>query len=184
MAWGIFDLKFRNPYSTAVYIQAKTTPTSITVTFWGTPEYDRIEAESGPKTGIIKYKKVYNDSEDCREQGGIDGFTIVVDRVFYKNGEEVKREPITTRYKAAPQVICDKKPKKKKDKKAQQEQQADANGEFDPDASPSPEATDQAGQGSSKEDKPKKDAPKETASAKPSKKAESTAPADPNEFSN
>lgn len=176
VAWGIFDLKFRNPYSTAVYIQAKTTPTSITVTFWGTPEYDRIEAESGPKTNVVKYKKIYNDSEDCREQGGIDGFTIVVDRVFYKGGEEVKREPITTRYKPAPQVICDKKPKKKKDPK---DQQADANGEFDPDASPSPEATDQP-----KKDKPKKDEPKASASAKPSKQDDSTDSGDPNEFSN
>lgn len=179
VAWGIFDLKFRNPYSTAVYIQAKTTPTSITVTFWGTPEYDRIEAESGPKTNIVKYKKIYNDSEDCREQGGIDGFNIVVDRVFYKDGAEVKREPISTHYKAAPQVICDKKPKKKKDKDAQQDQQADANGEFDPDASPSPEATDQP-----KADKPKKDGSSPSASSKPSKKADPAPAGDPNEFSN
>lgn len=179
VAWGIFDLKFRNPYSTAVYIQAKTTPTSITVTFWGTPEYDKIEAESGPKTNVVKYKKIYNDSEECREQGGIDGFTIVVDRVFYKDGEEVKREPITTRYKPAPQVICDAKPKKKKDKKAQQDQQADANGEFDPDASPSPDASDKP-----KADKPKKDNSSPSASAKPSKKADQQESGDPNEFSN
>ena len=176
VAWGIFDLKFRNPYPTAVYIQASTTPTSITVTFWGTPEYDRIEAESGPKTNVVKYKKIYNESEDCREQGGIDGFTIVVDRVFFKGGEEVKREPITTTYKPAPQVICDKKPKKKKDPK---DEQAEANGEFDPDAPPSPEATDQP-----KKDKPKQDEPKASASAKPSKQDDSADSGDPNEFSN
>lgn len=176
VAWGIFDLKFRNPYPTAVYIQASTTPTSITVTFWGTPEYDRIEAESGPKANVVKYKKIYNESEDCREQGGIDGFTIVVDRVFFKGGEEVKREPITTTYKPAPQVICDKKPKKKKDPK---DEQAEANGEFDPDAPPSPEATDQP-----KKDKPKQDEPNASASAKPSKQDDSADSGDPNEFSN
>ncbi len=179
VAWGIFDLKFRNPYSNAVYIQAKTTPTSITVAFWGTPEYDRIEAESGPKTNIVEYKKVYNESEECREQGGIDGFNIVVDRVFYKDGVEVKREPISTQYKAAPQVICDKKPKKKKDKDAQQDQQADANGEFDPDASPSPDATDEP-----QAEKPKNDGSSPSASAKPSKKADPAPAGDPNEFSN
>lgn len=170
VAWGIFDLKFRNPYSTAVYIQAKTTPTSITVTFWGTPEYDKIEDEPGPKTNIVKFKKIYNDAEECREQGGIDGFTIVVDRVFYKNGEEVKREPITTRYKPAPQVICDEKPKKKKDKKDQDAEQAATDGEFDPDASPSPEASDKP-----KDDKPKDDKPK-------NQDAQPSTP--PDEFSN
>ena len=40
--------------------------------------------------------------------------TVDVDRVFIKDGEEVKRERITTRYKATPEVVCG--PKKKKDK--------------------------------------------------------------------
>jgi vancomycin resistance protein YoaR len=112
VAWGVFDLKFRNDSPTAVFITASTTPTSMTVSFWGTRQYDRIEAESGPRTEIVPYSKVYNEARDCEPQSGIDGFTITVDRVFYQDDVEVRREPITTRYKPAPQVICDKKPKK------------------------------------------------------------------------
>ena len=39
-----------------------------------------------------------------------------MDRVFYQDGQEVKRETIETIYKASPKVICGKKPKKDKDK--------------------------------------------------------------------
>lgn len=176
VAWGIFDMKFRNPYSTAVYIQAKTTPTSITVAFWGTPEYDRIEAESGPKTNIVKFEKIYNDAKDCHAQSGIDGFDIVVDRVFYKGGEEVRREPISTRYKPAPEVICGKNPKKDK-KPGKKDEQADANGEFGADGSAS---ADPSG-------KPTKDpskSPSPAASEKPTKKPSAQDSGDPNEFSN
>ena len=61
----------------------------------------------------MPYEKIYDESEDCLGQNGVDGFTITVDRVFYKDGEEVEREPITTRYKPAPDVTCGPKPDKK-----------------------------------------------------------------------
>ena len=176
VAWGIFDLKFRNDTPNAVFIQAKTTPTSITVTFWGTPEYDKIEAEPGPRTNVVKFSKIYNDSPECSPQGGIDGFTIVVDRVFYKNGEEVRREPITTRYKPAPQVICDEKPKKKKPKK--DADQATGDQEFEEGADPSPSAS------SSEDPEPEASAtPSKKPGKKPSKEA-SQSPTDPDVFSN
>lgn len=131
VAWGIFDMKFRNDTPNAVFIKAGTTPTSITVSFWGTKEYDDIEAEFGERKNIKKFTKVYDTSDRCLGQSGVDGFTIVVDRVFYKDGEEVRREPITTTYKPAPQVICGKKPDKKKPGKGQPV----------PDPSASPEAS-------------------------------------------
>ena len=74
------------------------------MSFWGTKEYDDIKAEFGERTNIVPYEKIYDESEDCLGQNGVDGFTITVDRVFYKDGEEVEREPITTRYKPAPDV--------------------------------------------------------------------------------
>ena len=126
VAWGIFDMKFRNDTPNAVFITAGTTPTSITVSMWGTKQYDKIEAEFGKRTNVVKYKKIYNEADDCHAQSGVDGFTIVVDRVFYKDGQEVKREPITTRYKPAPQVICSAKPDKKKDKKDKAAEAADS----------------------------------------------------------
>lgn len=110
VAWGMFDMKFRNDTSHAVLITSGITNGSINVSFWGTKEYDDIEAEYGERTGIVPFTTVYDDSDECLGQSGVDGFTITVDRVFYTDGEEVKREPITTRYKPAPEVICGKDP--------------------------------------------------------------------------
>jgi vancomycin resistance protein YoaR len=110
VAWGLFDMKFRNDTPNGVFITASTTNGSMTVSFWGTKQYEKIEAEYGKRTNIVPFSTVYDSSDKCLGQGGVDGFTIVVDRVFYKDGKEVKREPITTRYKPAPEVICGKKP--------------------------------------------------------------------------
>lgn len=113
VAWGIFDMKFKNPYDTPVYIQASATSTSVTVSFWGVPVYSDIKAEFGPRRDIKPFKTMYDESDTCLGQGGMEGFSIDVDRVFYKDGVEVKRQTITTKYKPSPEVICGKeKPKK------------------------------------------------------------------------
>jgi vancomycin resistance protein YoaR len=113
VAWGIFDMKFKNPYSDAVYIQASATSTSVTVSFWGTPVYSDIKAEFGPRTDIKPFKTIYDESTTCLGQSGMDGFSINVDRVFFKDGVEVKRQTITTKYKPSPEVICGKEKKPK-----------------------------------------------------------------------
>lgn len=128
VAWGIFDMSFRNDLPTAVFITASITNTSMTVSFWGTPEYDRIESEFGPRRNIKKFATIYDTSKKCLGQSGVEGFSITVDRVFYKDGAEVRREPITTNYKPAPEVICGEKPKKPKPDPDQP----------DPSATPSP----------------------------------------------
>ena len=111
VAWGIFDMKFKNPYPNAVLLQASADSTSITVSIWGTPEYSEIKAESGPRTNIVPFKTIYDQSSTCLGQGGMDGFNINVDRVFYKDGVEVKRQTISTKYKPSPAVICGKEKK-------------------------------------------------------------------------
>jgi vancomycin resistance protein YoaR len=152
VAWGIFDMKFRNNTPNAVFITASTTPTSMTVSLWGTKEYDEIKAEFGPRRNIVPFEKIYDDSPDCEGQNGVDGFTITVDRVFYKDGVEVKREPITTRYKPAPDVTCGKDPKddKPKDDKPKDDKPKDD----ESGAEPSAEASQKP-----KDDKPKDDEP-------------------------
>ena len=109
VAWGIFDMKFINDSPNAVLIKTKMTNSSMKVTFWGTREYDTIEAEFGERVNLKKPKKVVVTSKKCSPQSGIEGFTITVDRVFIKDGEEVKREPMTTVYNAGPNVVCKKK---------------------------------------------------------------------------
>jgi vancomycin resistance protein YoaR len=116
VAWGFFDMQFRNDTPHGVLITTRMTPTSITVSLWGTKVYDRIRDVSGPRTGVVPYKTVYDPSAACHAQSGVDGFSIVVTRVFVTDHEVVKREPIRTRYVPSPQVICGKDPSKKREK--------------------------------------------------------------------
>jgi hypothetical protein len=115
VAWGVFDMKFTNTSPTPVFITTKMTDTSMRVTFWGQKQYDEIRAEFGERTNIRQPQKIVNRTKKCIPQSGIEGFTITVDRVFIKDGNEVAREPMTTVYRAGPEISC-KKPKKDKDK--------------------------------------------------------------------
>ena len=112
VAWGSFDMQFTNNTPNAVFITTKMTNTSMNATFWGTPTYDEIEAEFGPRHDIRPYPTIYDKSKKCLGQSGMEGFIIDVDRVFYKDGAEVNRETITSNYRASPKVICGKNPDK------------------------------------------------------------------------
>ncbi|MFM8154894.1 MAG: VanW family protein, partial [Actinomycetes bacterium] len=111
VGWGLFDMSFTNTSPYGVFITTKMTNTSMTVNFWSTKVYDDITAEFGPRTNIKPFTTIYDKSEKCLGQDGSEGFDIDVDRVFYKDGAEVKRETISTAYRPAPKVVCGKKPK-------------------------------------------------------------------------
>lgn len=111
VAWGAFDMKFRNDTKNGVFITTVMTNTSMTMTLWGTKVYDDIQAVSSAKRNIVPFDTLYDPSPTCNAQGGQVGFTIDVFRVFIKDGKEVKREKITTRYRPSPTVICGTDPK-------------------------------------------------------------------------
>jgi vancomycin resistance protein YoaR len=113
VAWGSFDMKFKNDTPDGVYITTIMTKTSLTVTMWGTKVYDDIQAVSSAKRNLVPFDTLYDPSPTCHAQGGQQGFTIDVFRVFIKDGAEVKREKITTRYRPSPTVICGTDPKDK-----------------------------------------------------------------------
>lgn len=113
VAWGVFDMKFTNDTPNAVFITTKMTNSSMKVTFWGTKQFDEITAEFGERTNIREPQRVVNRTKKCKPQAGIPGFTITVDRVFKNDGQVVEREPMTTVYRAGPEIVC-KKPKKEK----------------------------------------------------------------------
>jgi vancomycin resistance protein YoaR len=107
VAWGAFDMSFRNDTPHAVFISTIMTHTSITVQMWGTKVYDRIEAVSSARYNITPAAGTqYDTSATCHAQTGGEGFSIDVYRVFIKGGKEVKREKITTRYRPSPTVLC------------------------------------------------------------------------------
>ncbi|MET8825628.1 VanW family protein [Streptomyces sp. NPDC004610] len=107
VAWGSLDLKFRNDSGNALYIDARATDTSITVSFLGTKKYDEVESVTGPRTNVVEPGTREGAAEQCVPQTPLEGFDVAVDRVFKNGGAEVKRETFNTRYTPRDEVVCD-----------------------------------------------------------------------------
>jgi vancomycin resistance protein YoaR len=105
VSWGNIDLRFKNDSGNGVFITAERGRTFVTVTMWGTKKYD-IEDVSSPRTNVKPFGKIFDSSATCTPQQGVEGFTIVVTRVFKVDGVEVKREPLRTTYRPAANVVC------------------------------------------------------------------------------
>lgn len=112
VAWGNFDMKFRNDTPHGVLITTVMRNTSLTVTMWGTKAYDQIKAVSGPRTDVRPFQTVYDTTPACHAQSGEPGFAIVVTRQFFRGGTLVRSEPIVTHYQPSPQVECHADPTK------------------------------------------------------------------------
>ena len=109
--WGSFDMKFKNTLTNPIYITTELQSTSITVTFWGTKEFSKVDSVFGPRENVVPYPKRTGLLPECEPQDGMSGFQITVWRVLYRNDVEVAREPYRTRYRPAPEVTCKKPPK-------------------------------------------------------------------------
>ncbi|GGS94958.1 VanW family protein [Streptomyces violaceus] len=107
VAWGSLDLRFTNDSGKAIYIQAESTDTSVTVSFLGTREYDEIKSVKGPRTEVKKPSKKVSDDKECVPQTPLEGFDVTVERVFYSDGREVKREPYRTHYTPRDEIVCE-----------------------------------------------------------------------------
>ncbi|MGW0494573.1 VanW family protein [Streptomyces sp. NPDC003007] len=107
VAWGSLDLRFTNDSGKTLYIQAESTDTSVTVSFLGTRTYDEIKSETGPRTEVKKPRKKVVDDEECVPQTPLEGFDVTVERVFYNDGREVKREPYRTHYTPRDEIVCE-----------------------------------------------------------------------------
>ncbi|WP_329047695.1 VanW family protein [Streptomyces violaceus] len=107
VAWGSLDLRFTNDSGKAIYIQAESTDTSVTVSFLGTREYDEIKSVKGPRTEVKKPSKKVSHDKECVPQTPLEGFDVTVERVFYSDGREVKREPYRTHYTPRDEIVCE-----------------------------------------------------------------------------
>lgn len=104
--WGSFDMKFKNTLANPIYITTELTKTSITVSFWGTKEFSKVDSVFGPRENQRPYPRITGVLPDCEKQDGSPGFRITVWRVLYKNDIEVAREPYRTSYRPSPEVRC------------------------------------------------------------------------------
>lgn len=108
VAWGSLDLKFRNDSGNAIYIDARATDTSVTITFLGTKKYDKVEAVKGPRTLVKQPATREGASGDkCVPQTPLEGFDVAVDRIFKDGGRTVRTETFKTRYDPRDEVTCD-----------------------------------------------------------------------------
>lgn len=99
------DLKFRNDSPHGVLITTAWTPTSITVSLWGTKRYT-IKASWGDKRNITQPKERILTEDDCHSSTGKPGFTQDAWRIFYQGGREIKRQKFTWKYNAEPKFVC------------------------------------------------------------------------------
>ncbi|GAA2264796.1 VanW family protein [Streptomyces atrovirens] len=110
VAWGSLDLRFTNDSGKAIYIQAESTDTSLTVSFLGTKKYDEITSVKGPRTDVRQPETKVSTDEQCVPQTPLEGFDVTVERVFHNDGREVKREPFRTHYTPRNEITCEETP--------------------------------------------------------------------------
>ncbi|MGH3884972.1 MAG: VanW family protein [Pseudonocardiaceae bacterium] len=104
---GAIDVKFRDDSPTGVLIQTAWTPSSITVTFWGTKHVD-VESITGPRTDFTDPKTQTIYGQPCTSSRGSPGFTVTDTRVTRdaNTKAETSRHTRKVVYDPAPQVIC------------------------------------------------------------------------------
>lgn len=106
VSWGSLDLRFRNTTASHVLISAKADEKSVTVSMWGTTDYDKIMAIFSQRENLVKYPSFERGGPDCVEQVGQPGFRITVTRDFIKGRLVTKSEDFITTYQPSPAVTC------------------------------------------------------------------------------
>jgi len=99
------DLRFRNDTDRRILIDTSTTRDSVTVTLWGTKEFD-VSTKWGPRRDVTHPRTVRVSDRDCIPTDGVDGFVQDAWRIFERSGVEVRRERFSWRYRAEPRFIC------------------------------------------------------------------------------
>ncbi|HEY6423280.1 MAG TPA: VanW family protein [Pseudonocardiaceae bacterium] len=104
---GAIDVKFRDDAPTGILIQTAWTPTSITVTLWGTKHVD-VESITGPRTDFTDPKTETITGQPCTNSAGAQGFTVTDTRVIRDahTHAELTRRTRKVVYDPIPHVIC------------------------------------------------------------------------------
>ncbi|GAB3546719.1 vancomycin resistance protein YoaR [Actinopolyspora lacussalsi] len=107
---SVIDVKFKNVSDSGILIKTAWTPESVSVTFWGTKQYE-VKSETSDKTDVTEPEKVTVPAdEECVATSGKKGFTVQNTRIR-KDLEtgEVTRDRQKTVYDPQPIVECAKK---------------------------------------------------------------------------
>jgi len=104
---GAIDVKFRDDSSTGILIQTAWTPSSVTVTLWGTKHVD-VESITGPRTDFTDPTTETIHGQPCTATQGSRGFTVTDTRVIRdaRTHAELSRHTRKVTYDPVPHVIC------------------------------------------------------------------------------
>ncbi|HEV2929492.1 MAG TPA: VanW family protein, partial [Propionibacteriaceae bacterium] len=112
VAWPTLDLKFQNDTKYGVLVQAYRVKGSsgrkgsITVRMWSTKTYDKVVATDPVRSNFTTGRDLEDDAADCEPQEPVRGFDVSFARLFYDDGEVVKREKFFWRYDPTDRVRC------------------------------------------------------------------------------
>ncbi|HEY9293715.1 MAG TPA: VanW family protein, partial [Microlunatus sp.] len=112
VAWPTLDLKFRNNTDYGVLVQAfldRAEPGgqgSLTVRMWSTKTYDRIESTDPVKSNFTTGRDITDDSPTCVATSPVQGFDVDYSRLFYRDGQQVKKENFSWTYDPTDRRIC------------------------------------------------------------------------------
>ena len=111
VAWGFKDLRFRNDSPHGVFVTTSYTDSSVTVNVYGTKRY-RIESVKGARYAVKPFQVVDDPRPEGTDQGscvateGVPGFKVVVNRLFFQGGTQVRSEEFRTAYAPENEVRC------------------------------------------------------------------------------
>lgn len=104
------ELRVRNNSPHGLLVTTSSTPTSVTVSMWGT-EWVEVDSVAGPRRNVTsapverRPNPALAPGAERVVQTGRSGFTITVTRVLRFPDGTVERESVTTRYNAQPRII-------------------------------------------------------------------------------
>jgi vancomycin resistance protein YoaR len=105
VSWGGPDLVFRNDLRHGLLIKASYTDSTLTFTWYGTPQGRRIVATTGPKTNWKQPKTSYaydpyGQPRSIRTEAGSGelGFDVTVSRTVYEGGRLLRRGSFPSKY--------------------------------------------------------------------------------------
>ncbi|MFR9730537.1 VanW family protein [Saccharopolyspora sp. MS10] len=105
---SVIDVKFKNTLASGIMITTEWTPSSITVRFWGTKQYD-VSSKTGERTDPTQpHEKVVPPDEPCSPSKGKGGFTVTNTRTLrdVNTGKVTRESPSKTVYNPQPIIHC------------------------------------------------------------------------------
>jgi vancomycin resistance protein YoaR len=105
VSWGGPDLKFGNDLKHAILIKTSYTDSTLTFSFYGTPQGRRVVSTTGPETNFKSPTTSYavdprapSGSVRVESGSGRSGFDVTVERTVYERGKLLRKGIFTSRY--------------------------------------------------------------------------------------